>query len=179
MKKITALILCLLLCFAAASCSDGQKETTAEDNNAAAVAPRIKLVLDSAAVVAGETVEISVNISDAPLSACFDISVYSPRLLSYESSSASHSEFIIASNVVESEDTECVDVQGMVARTCDLLDDNVCVIRYKVSEDVKTGDKLVLTVRVPSYSLGTDESGNDTYSVAADVITENLTLIAE
>ena len=179
MKKIAVIFLCMLLCFTAASCSGGQEETTSENNSGAAVTPQVKLVLDSAAVIAGETVDISVNVSQAPLSACFDIYIYSPEQLAYVSSQPSHSEFIIASNLVESEDTECVAVQGMVARTCDLLDDNICVISYKVSDDVKTGDKLVLTVRVPSYSVGTDESGNDTYSVGEDVITETLTLIAE
>ena len=67
----------------------------------------------------------------------------------------------------------------MVATTCDLIDDNVCVIKYKVSDDVKSGDELILTVKVPSYELGIDKNGNDVYSVASDVITEMLTLIAE
>lgn len=180
MKKIIALFLCVLFCFSAMSCSGGTEETTASENNQVnTVVPRIKLVLDSAAVVAGETVDIAVNISEAPLTACFDVFVYAPQQLTYESSDSLHSELIIASNIVESDNGKYVAVRGMVATTCDLSDDSVCVIQYKVSEDVKSGDELVLTVQVPLYQIGTDENGNDVYSVSESVVTEDLTLIVE
>ncbi len=180
MKKITALILSVLFCFAVASCSGGEEQTTVSDDAGAnTVAPKVKLVLDSAAVIAGETVDVAVNISEAPLTACFDIYVFAPEQLIYESSNSLHSELIIASNVVEREEKECVAVRGMVATTCDLLDDNICVIQYKVPEDAKSGDEIVFAVQVPLFQIGTDANGSDVYSVSSDVVTENLTLIVE
>lgn len=182
MKRLIAIMLCLLLCLSAASCSGGKTEENGSEttgNASQGPSPVIRLIQDSAAVVPGETVDVMLHISNAPLTACFDIYVYAPSRLVYESSNTLHSELIVASNSVEYESTECVVVRGMVATTCDLTDDNICVVTYTVPEDAKSGDELPITLQVPLYQLGTDDSGSDVYSVSANVIIENLTLIVE
>ncbi len=182
MKRLIVIMLCLLLCLSATACSAEKTEGGTGDTTGEASqypSPVIRLIQDSAAVLPGETVDVILHISNAPLTACFDIYVYAPPELAYDSSKTLHSELIVASNSVDYESAECVVVRGMVATTCDLTDDNISVITFTVPEDVKSGDELLISLQVPLYQLGTDEGGSDVYSVSANVITENLTLIVE
>ena len=141
MKKIVSLALALLLVFTLASCTGGNEEIT--EDNGAADSPVISLVCDNTVVSAGEEIAVKVNISNAPLTACFDIYVISEDTLTYASSpTSSEGLILVANNDETAEDGGRVIIRGMVASTYDVLDDNICTVKYTVSEDAVSGSKI-------------------------------------
>lgn len=178
MKKIFFAVIAVLLVISFAACSDKEpvNETTTEETSSV---PVVSLKTDNTAVKAGESVEIVVNISQSPLTACFDIYVVSDSLLIYEKNSASAGEMMMAANFKEEDGVERVAIRGISAQTFDLPDNDVCTITYKVSEEAVTGDVINIVLQVPSYQLGLDESGNDVYSVNEELTLNNITLTVE
>lgn len=164
MKKILSIAVALLMILSLASCNPAGEEATTEgvaDENA----PVVSLLSEKTTVSPGEEIKVTVHISEAPLTACFDIYVFAEDSLEIAGVRTCASELILAANSEEKNDEEYVAVTGMVATTYDVLDDDICNITYKVKEDALPGTKINLTVQVPTYQLGTDESGNDFYNV--------------
>ena len=81
--------------------------------------------------------------------------------------------------IEEKDGVERFAIRGIVAETYDLPDNDVCTIKYKVSEDAVPGDVINVILQVPAYQLGLDESGNDVYSVNEDVVLNNITFTVE
>ncbi len=164
MKKILSIIIALLTVISLVSCSSGGEETTtaAEDDS---VVPVISLVSQKTAVKPGEEIKITLHISDAPFTACFDVYVYAENMLEYVEVKTLPSQLILAANKEAKGGEEYVIVRGIVAATYDVLDDDICEITYKISEDAPQGTKINLTTRAPLYQVGMDESGNDVLSV--------------
>ena len=176
MKKILIIALSLIMVLAFASCTPSSGDTTSGDNSNEADNYVISLMSDKAVVSAGDEVEIKVHINDIPLTACFDMYVYADDALEYVSSEASYEGLILASNIVENIDADSVIVRGMVADTCDVLDADVCTIKYKVSEDASSVSKISVTLQVPLYQVCLDKSGNDAYEIGESIELENLIL---
>lgn len=176
MKKILSVILALMLAASLAGCSAGNQNGTDDETTAAVDAPVISVVCDKATVTAGEEIEVKVHIGNAPLTACFDIYVMADDAVSYISSKNPSSELILASNLEEEGGTSQVVIRGMVASTYDVLDENVCIIKYKVSDAAAAGTKISFSLKCPLYQVGLDESGNDVYSVEGNVSLNGLVL---
>ena len=175
MKKILSIAFGLLLVLSLASCSSGNNEHT--EDEAEKEAPVISLLCDNTLVSAGDEIEIKVNISQAPLTACFDVYVLSEAALTYVSSETQASGLILAANIDETaEDGGRVVVRGMVASTYDVLDEDVCIVTYKVADEAESGSKINLTLQVPIYQVGFDKSGNDVYDVNSSVILNGIVL---
>ena len=165
MKKILSIAIALLMLLCLASCSNGgNEETTAEATDNETV-PVISLVSEKTTVTPGEEIIVKLHIKDAPLTACFDIYAFADDALSYVEVTTIPSQLILAANGEITDEEEFVTVRGMVAATYDVLDDDICEIKYIVKEDVPAGTKINLTLQVPTYKLGLDASGNDIYSV--------------
>lgn len=167
MKKILSITIALLMLFSLVSCSSGGDETTTEADNDKVV-PVISLVTQKTAVKPGEEIKVTLHISKAPLTACFDVCVYAESMLQYVEVKTIPSQLILAANKEAKGAEEYVIVRGIVAATYDVLDDDICEITYKVSEDAAKGTKINLTTRTPVYQVGMDESGNDVLSVTCE-----------
>ena len=165
MKKIFCILIALMMLFSFAACTDSNEEVTSEEATEAATVPVISLVSEKTAVVPGEEITVTLHIADAPLTACFDIFVFADDALEISDVKTCLSELILAANNETKADEEYVVVRGMVAATYDVTDDDICNITYKVGDDVPSGTKINLTLQVPTYQLGLDESGNDIYDV--------------
>lgn len=164
MKKIICVAIALLMLFSFVSCSGGS-ETTTEGNTDDAVSPVISLVSDKTTVAPGEEIKVTLHVAEAPLTACFDILIFADETLEFSDVATCPSELILAANREEKAGEEYVIVRGMVAATYDVTDDDMCTVTYKVKDDVPSGSKISLTLQVPTYQLGLDESGNDIYNV--------------
>lgn len=164
MKKIFCLAIALLMIFSFVSCTGGGEEVSSDDTEASDV-PVVSLVCEKTKVTPGEEVTVKVHISNAPLTACFDIFTYADAVLECEAVETPDSDVILAANKEEMNGEVYAVVRGMVASTYDILDDDVCEIIYKVRDDASSGTKINLTLQVPVYQLGLDETGNDVYSV--------------
>ncbi len=165
MKKIFCVVIALLMLVSFASCSGGGEETTTDVSGETATVPVVSLVSEKTAVAPGEEIKVTLHVADAPLTACFDILVFADAALQIKDVKTCPSELILAANREEKADEEYVILRGMVAATYDVADDDMCVITYKVKDDVPAGTKISLTLQVPTYQLGFDESGNDIYNV--------------
>lgn len=165
MKKIFCVLIALLMILSFAACSGGGEEATSEDLSEAVTVPTVSLVSEKTAVTPGEELKVTLHVADAPLTACFDILVFADDSLEFSEVKTCPSELILAANCEEKAGEEYVILRGMVAATYDVTDDDMCVITYKVKEDVPAGTKISLTLQVPTYQLGLDESGNDIYNV--------------
>lgn len=165
MKKIFCVIIALLMLVSFASCSGGGEETTSDVSDNTATVPVVSLVSEKTAVAPGEEVKVTLKVAQAPLTACFDILVFADDSLEFSDVKTCPSELILAANKEEKAGEEYVILRGMVAATYDVADDDMCVITYKVKDDVPAGTKISLTLQVPTYQLGFDESGNDIYNV--------------
>ena len=165
MKKIFCVIIALLMIVCFASCSGGGEETTSDVPDNTATVPVVSLVSEKTAVASGEEVKVTLKVAQAPLTACFDVLVFADDAIQIKDVKTCPSELILAANREEKADEEYVILRGMVAATYDVADDDMCVITYKVKDDVPAGTKISLTLQVPTYKLGFDESGNDIYNV--------------
>lgn len=176
MKKLLSLCLIFVLVFSFAACKDSIDEETTVEQNTDAETPVVSLLADVTEVSAGDTVEVSVHIGNSRYTACFDIFVFADETLGFESSrsSAGDTNLILADNYVEDETGKYVAVRGIVASTTDVMDNSVCKITYKVADTAVSGDKIAVTVQIPSYQLGVDETGNEVYSVTDAIIVNNL-----
>ncbi len=169
MKKIFCIALALVMIFSLVSCTSGGEETTADTESGAKAAPVVSLVSEKTTVSPGEEITVSINIKDAPLTACFDVYVYADDYLEYVTSETVSSELILAANSEEKNGEEYFVVRGMVASTYDVIDEEICTVTYKLKEDAVAGTKINLTLQVPIYRIGLDESGNDIYSVNCEL----------
>ena len=163
MKKIFSLAIALLLLLSLVSCSGGNE--IADETTEGAAAPVVSLVAENTEVLPGEEIKVTVNVSDALLTACFDIFVYADDGVEIVSVETCPTELILAANNREEAGEEYVIVRGMSAATYDIADEDMCVITYKVKDDVAAGTKISLTLQAPTYQLGFDESGDDIYNV--------------
>ena len=152
------------------------EESTTEE---APAVPVVSLLCDDTSVKAGDTVELKVNVSHSPFTACFDIYVFADKGFIYEKNTVTPCEMILVANNDAKDGVEKVAIRGVVAETYDLPDNDICTITYKVSEDAASGDVINVILQVPSYQLGLDESGNDVYSVNEDIILNNITFTVE
>ena len=163
MKKILSLTIALLMLLSFVSCSGGNEAT--DETTESAAAPVVSLVAEKTEVLPGEEIKVTVNVTDALLTACFDIFVYADDGLEVVAVETCPSELILAANNREEAGEEYVIVRGMSAATYDVADEDMCVITYKVKDDVAAGTKISLTLQAPTYQLGFDESGDDIYNV--------------
>lgn len=163
MKKIFSFTIALLMVLSLAACSGGNEAT--DETTEKTAAPVVSLVAERTEVLPGEEIAVTVNVSEALLTACFDIFVYADDGLEVASVETCPSELILAANNKEEYGEEYVIVRGMSASTYDVADEDMCVITYKVKDDVAAGTNISLTLQVPTYQLGVDESGNDIYNV--------------
>ncbi len=163
MKKIFSFTIALLMVLSLAACSGGNEAT--DETTEKTAAPVVSLVAERTEVLPGEEITVTVNVSEALLTACFDIFVFADDGLEVASVETCPSELILAANSKEEDGEEYVIVRGMSASTYDVADEDMCVITYKVKDDVAAGTKISLTLQVPTYQLGVDESGNDIYNV--------------
>lgn len=178
MKKLITSVLVLVVLFSLTACTSSPEadETTTEE---ASAVPVVSLVCEDTAVKAGDTVELRVNIKHSLLTACFDIYVIADDGFIYEDNETSAGSMIMIANNEEKDGVERFAIRGIVAETYDLPDNDVCTIKYKVSEDSVPGDVINVILQVPAYQLGLDESGNDVYSVNEDVVLNNITFTVE
>ena len=174
MKKILSVVIALLMVITLGACNPAGEETTTAADDSDSSKPVVSLVTGKTAVKPGEEIKVSLHISNAPLTACFDACVYYESLLEYVEVKTVPSQLILAANKEADAGEEYVIVRGIVADTYDVLDDDMCEITYKVSESAPEGTKINLTVSVPVYQVGMDESGNDVMSVVCK--TEGLVL---
>ncbi len=165
MKKIFCIVIALLTVLSFASCSGGGETATSENAGETATAPVVSLVSEKTTVAPGEEIKVALHVANAPLTACFDILVFADDTLEFAEVKTCPSELILAANSEEKSGEEYVILRGMVAATYDVADDDMCNITYKVKDDVPAGTKISLTLQVPTYQLGVDESGNDIYNV--------------
>ncbi len=169
MKKILSITIALLMVLFLVSCSSGGEETTVDATaDADGAAPVVSLVTEKTAVKPGEEIRIMLHVSNAPLTACFDVCVYADNQLDFVDVETMASKLILAANQEKKGAEEYVIVRGIVASTYDVLDDDICEITYIVSQDAPAGTKINLTASVPVYQIGADKSGNDVLSVSCE-----------
>ena len=173
MKKVFGIVLSLILVLSLMSCSTGSHEEATESTTPA-ISYFISAVCDNTVVSAGDEIEVKIHIEDIPFTACFDIYVAADEQLEYKSSKVAASDAILASNM--DTDSGNVIIRGMVASTVDIFDENICTVKYKVSEDAVSGSKLNVNLQVPLYLVGVDESGDDVYEIRDNIVLENLVL---
>ncbi len=178
MKKILSLLTAALFAFCLVSCSSEKGEETTENFSENEIAPVISLKTEKLSVKAGETVDVVVNVKNAPFTACFDIFVVDDELFAYNDNDISSNGMIIAANYEESSEGKLA-IQGYVAETVNLEDADICTVTYTVSEQAEAGDIINVMLQVPSYQLGIDESGNDVIDVEAILTLNNLVLAVE
>ena len=178
MKKILSLCLILVLVISLVACKGGSSEETTVEGGTDAGTPCVALISDVTEVSPGETVEVALHIKNSQYTACFDIYVYADEKLAFEKARTIEGDtgLILAANHLEDETGEYVAVRGMVASTCDVMDNVISRITYTVSQSAVSGDKIALNMQIPAYQLGVDESGNEVYSVTDSVIVNNLIL---
>lgn len=172
MKKLISVCLVALLVFSLCSCvsvdktKDRDDRTTQSDNDAA---PVITLTADKEKVSAGDMLTVTVNISEAPLAACYEISVFADERLSYIDSEECDISEMINEGKYKDTDTPHFYMSGMILTACDLNDNDMFVITYSVGEDVRPGDELEFSVSTSSFLLSEDETGNKTDDVFNNV----------
>lgn len=179
MKKLISILVVLSLLFSFAACSSGNtEENTSSSADVDNDIPVISLHSDKSEVSAGDIISIYVHIKNAIHTACFDVYVYADEKLEYELATAQalSPEFILAANYLEDENNGYVAIRGIIATAYDIPDNDIYKIDYKVSDEVKSGDKLTFTVDSPSFELALDASGNDIYSVSEYLQVNNLTV---
>ncbi len=179
MKRFLCVLMIFALVFSFAACkTEDEAEQTTTQVSSMNDSPMVSLKCENTEVSAGDMVEIFVHIADSPLTACFDVLVYADNGLEYESSRTIEGDtgLILAANFIEEESINYVAVRGIVSSTTDLLSNNVCKIVYKVSDSVVSGDKISVIAQIPAYQLGTDESGDEVYSVTDSLRISNLVL---
>lgn len=171
MKKFFCICLATALMFSLCSCVSRQNEDDIQNTETSSAyseitaSPVISLSADTEEAAPGDTVNITVNISDAPLVACYEISVFADeRLIYIDSEECDKSEMINEGTYKETEKPYFY-MSGISLTACDLIDNDVFVITYTVDEDAASGEELSLTVSTSSFMLATDETGNDTQEV--------------
>ncbi len=182
MKKILCVCLASVFILTLCSCSPRQEknenDATTEASSITA-APVISLVADKETVTPGDTVNITVNVSEAPLVACYEMSVFADEKLSFIDSRQTDKSEMINEGVYKETDAPFFFMSGMIFTACDLTDNDMFVITYRVSEDAVSGEELSLTVSTSSFLLATDETGNETEDIFNNVLCNGVSLKVE
>ena len=182
MKKVLCVCLAAVFVLILCSCTKDREEnagdTTSETASDTSV-PVISLVADKETVSPGDTVNVTVNISNAPLTACYEISVFADEKLSFVDSRETDKSEMINEGVYNETDTPYFFMTGIIFSACDLTDNDMFVITYRVSEDAVSGDELSLTVNTSSFHLATDETGDETADIFNSVLCNGISLKVE
>ena len=185
MKKILCIclaavfLLTLCACVPISSEKDSMGETTTGTSSLPDASPVISLTADKKTVSPGDTVKVTVNISDAPLVACYEVSVFADEKLVYiDAEECDKSEMINDGTYKETENPYFF-MSGIILTACDLIDNDMFTITYSVDDNAVSGDELSLTVSSSSFMLATDTSGNEAYEVLGNVTCTGVTLKVE
>ena len=134
--------------------------------------PVITLTPEKTEVSAGDTLDAVLHIDNARLLASLTVSVGfdSEKLACEDFETHSVTGFYDISNKLEGQ----MIYSGYVLTTTNIVDEDVAILHLKVADGVESGEKLTLSIDVPEFKLGTDESGDTIYDVAAQVKAENV-----
>ena len=148
-------------------------ETGSEEETAEPVkkdGPVITLVCDKTSVSAGDTVEVIINITDAPDAACFTVHIDATGLKYTGSEAVEPGELILQDNHEKCVNGTPFELTGIYMTCGDLKDKDVYKVTFVVSDDVKGGDTASLSISCSTFHLATDGIGNNTKEVVDSVM---------